>query len=110
VPVSSAIRVCPVGTCAEPIPGGLTREGVCLGHYIEKAFTRVDSALEVCQRGETLEPRMLDWLLAQGDFAVGLLSKRGAGLTSDQRGRLLELLLCLANVRECLRKRTNLKT
>ena len=101
---SSQIRVCRVDACSEPVPFGLAPQRVCLIHYLDQAFTKVDAALTLCQRGGTPDSPTLDWLLSQGDFAVGLLSN-GNARSSEERGRLLELLLCLANVRECLRQR-----
>lgn len=103
---ASQIRMCRIDTCSEPIPLPLSQQGVCLLHYLDRAFTKVDEALALCQRGGTPDAATLDWLLIQGDFAVGLLSK-GTARSSEQRGRLLEFLLCLANVRECMRHRTN---
>ena len=98
------IRVCQIDTCSEPVPASLSPQGICLLHYLDQAFTKVDTALALCQRGGTPDSSTLDWLLTQGDFAVSLLSKGGAQ-SSEQRGKLLELLLCLSNVRECLRAR-----
>jgi hypothetical protein len=105
VPTSTQIRVCNIDACSQVVPASLAPQGVCLIHYLEEAFTKVDSALTFCQNGGTPDSSTLDWLLAQGDFAVALLSKKDGAPTSDERGRILELLLCLANVRECLRQR-----
>ena len=82
----------------ERVPQTLTQQGVCLGHYLDEAFTRVSRALELCRRGQPLDPAVLDWLLEQGDFTVRLLSRNDLMQSSEQRSRLLELLLCLANV------------
>lgn len=105
LPTSTQIRVCQIDACSEVVPIALAPQGICLIHYLEEAFTRVDAALTFCQSGGTPDSSTLDWLLLQGDFAVALLSKKDGVRSSDQRGRLLELLLCLANVRECLRQR-----
>ena len=105
LPTSTQIRVCQIDACSEVVPIALAPQGICLIHYLEEAFTRVDSALTFCQSGGMPDSSTLDWLLLQGDFAVALLSKKDGVRSSDQRGRLLELLLCLANVRECLRQR-----
>ena len=105
MPILTQIRTCHIDTCSEVVPASLAPQGICLIHYLDLAFTRVDAALTFCQSGGTPDSSTLDWLLAQGDFAVTLLSKKDGARTSDQRGRLLELLLCLANVRECLRQR-----
>jgi hypothetical protein len=104
VPTLTQIRVCHRDACSEPVPAGLAKHRVCLRHYLDDAFTRVSSALQRCRQSQPLDSQTLDWLVAQGDFTVKLLSKAGTQ-SSEQRTRLLELLLCLANVQEHLRQR-----
>jgi hypothetical protein len=94
------IRACQVGACSDRVPANLVQEGVCLGHYLDQAFARVSAALELRRRDKPLDARTLQWLQQQGDFAVRLLSNRSSNHTAEQRARLLELLLCLANVQE----------
>ena len=60
-------------------------------------------ALQLCQQGEPIDPGLLDWLLAQGDFIVQLLSQESHADALAQRKRLLELLSCLTNLQEYLR-------
>jgi hypothetical protein len=98
-------RACQVGACSVRVPVTLTEHGVCLGHYLEDAFARVSSALEMRRRGKALDGRTIAWLQAQGDFVVQLLSKDSAAQTAEERTRLLELLLCLANVQEYSRQK-----
>jgi hypothetical protein len=71
---------------------------------LEDAFARVSSALEMRRRGKVLDARTIAWLQAQGDFVVQLLSKDSVAQTAEERTRLLELLLCLANVQEYSRQ------
>jgi hypothetical protein len=77
--------------------------GVCLSHYLDDAFTRVSRTLEICRQGHPLDSGTIDWLVEQGDLAVRLLSQDNLPKFSDQRSKLLELLLCLANVQEYVR-------
>lgn len=102
--VATQIRTCRTDTCAAPVPLLLSRHGVCLNHYLDDVFTRVTGALEDCQRGQALDSRTLRWLQAQGDMAVRLLSN-GNSEPAGQRSRLLELLLCLGNVQQCVKNR-----
>lgn len=97
-------HICKVGACSERVPSGLGPQAMCLTHYLDQAFTRISSALHACSRGERLDPQTQAWLRNQGDFAVQLLTGGGASLIADQRTRLLELLLCLANAQEYVRK------
>ena len=101
--LSSANRTCQIDACRERVPATLVQQGICLDHYLDEAFTRTAAALQLCQQGQPLDPRTLDWLLAQGDFAIRLLSKESHLHSLEHRSRLLELLLCLTNVQEYVR-------
>jgi hypothetical protein len=96
-------RACQTAACSAPVPASLTGHGVCLSHYLDSAFTRVTRTLQLCQQGQPLDSRTLEWLTDQGDLAVRLLSQDSLAKFSDERAKLLELLLCLANVQEYVR-------
>lgn len=100
---SATSRNCQFDACCKPVPGVLGQHGVCLDHYLDEAFTQTADALRLCQQGEPLESRTIEWLLAQGDFTVHLLAKSSNMQSLQQRSRVLELLLCLTNVHEYLR-------
>ncbi len=79
--------------------------GVRLTHYLDDMFTRdFRRSEERCRQGEPPDGRTLNWLSQQGDLTVTLLSGDGPE-SSEDRSRLLELLLCLANLHESLRGR-----
>jgi hypothetical protein len=101
--VTARQRCCSVAGCEQGVLAPLAQEGLCLDHYIEQASVRLRGALEICHRGQPLDYRTLDWLLAQADYAVQSLSQNGGRSTSAQRVKLLELLLDLANLQEYLR-------
>jgi hypothetical protein len=101
VAVSTQVRVCRVGACSAPIPLTLTSQGVCLNHYLDEVFTRISAVQERCRHREMPDSRTLSWLSRQGDLAVTLLSSVGPNFSED-RTRLLELLLCLANLHESM--------
>lgn len=101
--VTTQLRVCRIGACSSPIPLGLNRHGVCLNHFLDEVFTRVSAIEERCRQSELPDSRTLTWLRQQGDLAVTLLSG-DAPESSEDRARLLELLLCLANLHESLRR------
>ncbi len=85
------------------MPATLAQEVLCLDHFIEQAFARVRAALELCQQCKPVDRHVLDWLLADADFAAQSLALNGRAQTPTQRARLLELLLSLANLQEYLR-------
>ena len=101
--VTTQVRACRIGACSEPIPLMLSRHGVCLTHYLDEVFTRISAIEERCRHREVPDSRTLTWLTQQGDLAVSLLSGDGPN-SSEDRARLLELLLCLANLHESLRR------
>ena len=101
--VTTQLRVCRIGACSLAIPPELSRQGVCLTHYLDEAFTRISAVQERRRQGEWPDSRTLTWLTQQGDLAVTLLSG-DAPESSEDRARLLELLLCLANLHESLRR------
>ena len=101
--LSVSYRTCQIDACCQRVPANLAQQGVCLNHYLDEAFTRTAAALQLCQQGQPVDPGLLDWLLAQGDFAVQLLSKESHADSVEQRSRLLELLLCLTNIQEYVR-------
>ena len=107
--VTTQIRVCRIGACSASIPATLARDGVCLTHHLDEVFTRVSAVQARCQQGELPDSRTLNWLGQQGDLAVKLLSGEGPD-PSEERTRLLELLLCLAHLHESLRQQPSLNT
>ena len=101
--VTTQVRACRIGACSTPIPPTLTRQGVCLAHYLDEVFTRISAVEERSRQKELPDSRTLTWLRQQGDLAVKLLSGDSPD-SSEDRTRLLELLLCLANLHESLRR------
>ncbi len=89
--------------CGQEVPPPLAKEVLCLDHYIEHTIARVQSALELCQKSQPVDAHLLDWLLGDADFAVQSLSQDNLAHSPAQRGKLLEVLLCLANLHEYLR-------
>jgi len=100
----ASLHSCRVIGCGQSVPLALTQEILCLDHYIEQAFAHMQAALELCQKSRPLEPRILDWLMADADFVVQSLAQNGRSVcTALQHDKLLELLLCLTNLQEYLR-------
>ena len=71
-----------------------------MGHYLDLIFVRLGAVLDLCQTGRQIAPGAFDWLLTQGDFAARALADGGGATEPGERTRLLELLLCLANLNE----------
>ncbi|MGB6200450.1 MAG: hypothetical protein WA871_04825 [Candidatus Acidiferrales bacterium] len=91
---------CQIIECQRDVAPALAVHGVCVGHFLEMVLVRLDVALVLCQEGKPVEAGQFDWLLSQGDFAARALAKDGGAADPVERTRLLELLLCLANLHE----------
>ena len=101
MPTSS--RKCHGPDCTVEVPVILKDEGLCLNHHLEGAFQRLAAATEDFQSGRDMDCQTMDWLLAQVDFAVQSLAQEDTNWDADQRSKLLELLLGVANLNEYVR-------
>ena len=91
---------CRMAPCQKSIPVALAGERLCLDHFLDEAFVRTDHALERCREGHTLDPADLEWLLADALVTVQNLEETAENPNPEQRERMLELLLSLANLHE----------
>jgi hypothetical protein len=96
-------RICPAPCCTVEIPATLEIEGLCLKHYLEKAFHRLAAATLDFQCGRDIDCHAMEWLLAQVNFAVESLAQEDAQWDAEQRSMLLELILGVANLNEYVR-------
>ena len=63
-------------------------------------------ATESVRHGRNVDSGTLDWLLAQVDFAINSLAREDANWDDEQRSKLVELLLGVANLNEYARRST----
>jgi hypothetical protein len=84
------------------VPAALTAEGVCLDHFLDASFVRADDALARCHRGEAIDAGTLEWLLADAHVTLKALADSAARNDLAQQSRILELILCVANLNEYL--------
>lgn len=93
-------RGCRVDRCDQMVPAALTAGGVCLDHFLDASFVRADEALAKCHRGEPIDARTLDWLLEDAHVTLKSLADVAARNDLVQQSRILELILCVANLSE----------
>jgi hypothetical protein len=91
---------CHIGDCSEEVPPALRVVGLCLDHFLDEAFARADSALEECRRGGIIDSRTLEWLFADVQITLNALSEVARARDLAQQSKILELLLCVANLNE----------
>ncbi len=93
-------KKCQRAGCANSIPGALAGARLCLDHFVDEAFVRTDQALIRCREGRTIDPDGLQWLLSDALTIVKNLEEGADEPKPEQRDRMLELLLILANLHE----------
>jgi hypothetical protein len=101
--MTTTSHVCHAENCAVEVPEVLDKEGLCLNHYLDVAFRKLGAATERFHLGEEVDCVTMEWLLAQVDFTVERLGQEDMNWDPDQRSRLLELLLGVANLNEYMR-------
>ena len=100
---SPATRSCRLTGCGYEAVNVTGADALCLDHFLEQTFVRASHALEQCQKGQPLDPRALDWLLADARHAAQMLIGEPGLSSPAQLDKLLELLLCLSNLQEYVR-------
>jgi len=96
---SASVR-CLRSGCARAVPLGLAGEQLCLDHFLDEAFLRTNDTLENCRRGLSMDSGSLEWLLSDALAIVKSLEEGAEQPNPEQRDRMLELLLILANLHE----------
>jgi hypothetical protein len=99
--IASIAGFCRRSPCSNLIPESLSEESVCLEHFLDEAFNRVDEAMEQCRGGHPIDAQRLQRLLSDALAIVNNLEEGASEPQPDERDRMLELLLSLANVHEC---------
>lgn len=101
--MNSALSVtCRKSGCLREIPAGLSAEQLCLDHFLEQAFSRTEESLKSCRTGLPLDQRVLEWVLSDALAVVKNLEDSADVPDPEQRDRMLELLLSIANLHEYL--------
>jgi hypothetical protein len=98
--IAQLLLSCKRTACHNSIPTALTSQQLCLDHFLDEAFVRTDDALQGCRAGRPVNAKGLEWLLADALAIVRNLEEGAAIPNPEQRDRMLELLLILANLHE----------
>jgi len=86
--------------CDEEVPPALAAGRLCLDHFLDEAFARADKALQNCKRGESPDAATLDWLFSDVQLTLNAVSELAKKRDLAQQSKILELLLCVANLNE----------
>jgi len=96
----TASRNCRRAPCANAIPSALASEQLCLDHFLDEAFVRTNETLTRCREDRPLTAAELEWLLSDALVIVKNLEEGAGEPVPEQRERMLDLLLMLANLHE----------
>ena len=96
----TASRNCRRAPCANVIPSALASEQLCLDHFLDEAFVRTNETLTRCREHRPLTAAELEWLLSDALVIVKNLEEGAGEPVPEQRERMLDLLLMLANLHE----------
>ena len=96
-------RTCSALECKSEVPETLASQRLCVDHYLEHAFRKLDLETENSRRGQDVDQGALDWLLVQVDYIVETVSAESSALDPEKNAKLLELLLAIANLNEYTR-------
>ncbi len=97
---TSGNAACHRAGCDNAIPLGLASEQMCLNHFLDEAFLRAEQSLDSCCHGLPMNSSNLEWLLSDALAIVKNLEEGADQPNPEQRDRMLELLLILANLHE----------
>ena len=97
---SGAVRRCRRTPCANSIPTALASEQLCLDHFLDEALVRTNHTFARCREQSSLDPADLEWLLTDALLIVKNLEEEAGRPVPEQRERMLDLLLMLANLHE----------
>jgi hypothetical protein len=96
----TALNNCNRSGCPKLVPIALAERRLCLDHFLDEAFVRADQAMATCRSGQRLDPQDVDWLLSDALATVQNLEEDADEPQPEQRDRMLELILNLANLHE----------
>lgn len=99
-------RTCSALGCKLEIPESLKAQGLCIDHYLEQAFQKLDLETDHSRRGQNVDRQALEWLLVQVDCIVDTIGGETTLLDPDKHIKFLELLLGIANLNEYVRHQT----
>src|SRR6202050_3252709 len=97
---AAATGRCRRSACPNPIPAALANEPLCLEHFLDDAFPRRDQPFDRCRGGRAMNPADVEWLLSDALAIVKNLEEKASDPQPQDRDRMLELLLKLANLHE----------
>lgn len=98
--LDASARHCRADGCAGLVPPPLASQDVCLDHFVELVVRRADQVRKQCLQAQPVDEKALEWLFSDARHCVQALSNGGVSDNSADGEKILELLLCLANLQD----------
>jgi len=98
--MNSPSIACRKADCENIIPSALAPQRLCLEHYLDEVFARTNQALEKSRDKRFIDPAGVEQMLADALTIVEHLDEEATEPKPEQRDRMLEILLILANLHE----------
>ena len=89
--------------CEMKVLGQMNNRDLCLEHYLSEATEKLDTTADCFRCGLGVDDETMDWMLLQVDFVVETIGNDSLDLSEDDRSKLLQLLLSVANLNEFIR-------
>lgn len=94
------MKVCKIPGCGNSIPAMIAGQDLCVGHFLDQVFDHASAGLAFSSKSLPLDQSTLTCLLDDAHAVAQLLSEPGETLADGPRERILEFLLCVANLHE----------
>jgi hypothetical protein len=98
--------MCRSQDCQGEVPNAIGDNSLCLQHYVAETTQRLGDARDSFRSGFGVDPEEFEWLLAQVDIVVDMIGDESLDLGDEQRTKILDLLLGIANLNEYIRRAT----
>ena len=101
--MTTSSRRCHSDGCSIEVPASFDDGGLCPDHYAQVATHKLETSASHFRDGRGVDSDTLQWLLTQVDFVLQAIGDNSSPLTTEQKSKLLELLLGIVNLNEYIR-------
>jgi hypothetical protein len=98
--MAAALLRCTVPGCGQTAVLDLQDGALCVDHFLEDAFAQSAIAQQLCEMALPVGEELLDGLFRETQSAGLLLLNEASDHQITQREKILEFLLCVANLYE----------
>lgn len=93
-------RPCHVAGCDGEVLPSLAMQELCVSHFVEMVVEKAEVIRASCLQLQPIDQKTIDWLLEDARHVAQMLSASDSGCHDE---KVLELLLCLANLQDYIK-------